>query len=52
MSMSPGAVRSYTGRQHQNTREAAATAARLNTSFPSAATTTSGRGHRAALSSH
>lgn len=51
-SSSAGAVQSSIGCLCQNTRAAAATAAPSNTSSPSAATTTSGRGHPAALSSH
>lgn len=47
---SAGAVQSSIGCLYQNTREAAATAAPSNTSSPSAATTTSGRGRPAARS--
>lgn len=47
-----GAAQSYIGCRCRSTRGAAATVAHLNTSSPSAATTTSGRERPAALSNH
>lgn len=49
---STGAVQSSIGCLCQNTRVAAAIAAPLSTSSPSAATTTNGKGRPAALNSH